>query len=68
MPVVKYPDYYSFSWFKQSARNSAKFVEFLFFVLEIVLIEYIMLIIYIENADVLRIEFHKSLRIILSRR
>lgn len=36
--------------------------------LEIVLIEYIMLIIYIENADVLRIKFHKSLRIILSRR
>lgn len=36
--------------------------------LEIVLIEYIMLIIYRENADALRIEFHKSLRIILSRR
>ena len=38
------------------------------FVLEIVPIEYIMLTIYRENADALRIEFHKSLRIILSRR
>ena len=34
------------------------------FVLEIVPIEYIMLTIYRENADALRIEFHKSLRII----